>query len=116
MSISLTLPDTFDVVDAFVALILPLVSGTVSKLGGGLDNELWWRSLSSEVRQPLSKEHFESIVEDGATNLQQEVGTLCRPAHLLAFPHPLIDQVIHRRFSQSAGYLEPFPPVLSIVS
>ena len=43
------------------------------------------------------------------------MGTLCRPAHGLSFPHPLIDQVTHCRFGQSAGYPEAFPPVLGVV-
>jgi hypothetical protein len=29
--------------------------------------------LSSEPRKPLAEEHFEPIVEDGATNLEEEV-------------------------------------------
>jgi hypothetical protein len=71
--------------------------------------------LSSELRKPLAEEHFEPIVEDGATNLEEEVGTLCRPAHRLAFSHPLVDQVTHCRFGQSARYPEAIPPVLSVV-
>jgi hypothetical protein len=43
------------------------------------------------------------------------VGTLCRPAHRLAFSHPLVDQVTHCRFGQRAGYPEAIPPVLSVV-
>jgi hypothetical protein len=31
--------------------------------------------LSSELRKPLAEEHFEPIVEDGATNLEEEVGS-----------------------------------------
>ena len=33
--------------------------------------------MSSELRQPLAEEHFEPIVEDGATNLEKKVGALC---------------------------------------
>jgi hypothetical protein len=45
------------------------------KVGGGTLAVV--EGLSSELRQPLAEEHFEPIVEYGATNLEEKVGTLC---------------------------------------
>ena len=53
--------------------------------------------LLPEVGVPLAEESVQLLVENGAANLQQEVGTLAGPAHRLTFAHSLIDQMAHDR-------------------
>jgi hypothetical protein len=45
----------------------------------------------------------EFTVDDGATNLEQEIGAASGPPHLLGFVHAAVDQVL---MSMNYGFLE----------
>ena len=50
--------------------------------------------------EQLSKAGPELAVEAGAADLEQEIGTAARPAHLLRFVHAAVDQEVGGSFGE----------------
>ena len=59
----------------------------------------------------LPKAGTEGAVVDSAADLQQEIGTAARPAHLLRLVHPAVHQEIGGPFGDPA--YQPIDPLLS---
>src|ERR1700753_2353078 len=57
----------------------------------------------------------ERAIVDGTTDLQQEVGPASRPAHLLRFVHPAVDQEIGRPFGDRGANPQAGTVALSVV-
>src|ERR1700761_6794738 len=71
-------------------------AGLPQDWGSGRDRD--WRGWIVGELEFLSEAGTECAVVDGTANLQQEVGTAPRPAHLLRFVHPAVHQEIGRPF------------------
>ena len=56
-----------------------------------------------EVRVPAVEVVGEVAVEHTGADLQEQVGALGRPAHLLLLDHTLADNLIDRRLSEGRG-------------
>ena len=63
-------------------------SGSDSRLGAGIGFE------------ELSEAGAEFAVEDGAANLEQEIGAAAGPSHLLGFVHAAVDQEVGGAFGE----------------
>ncbi len=50
--------------------------------------------------EELSEGGAELAVEDGATDLEQEIGAPAGPAHLLGFVHAAVDQEVGSAFGE----------------
>ncbi len=72
------------------------------KLPTGLSSD-WGSGSHSQVGdgialEELSEAGTELAVEDGAADLEQEIGAAVGPAHLLGFVHAAVDQEVGRAF------------------
>src|SRR4051794_5790221 len=72
-----------------------LVEGTVASLGGSGGNRRLRLRIVGWV-EFLSVARTKRTIVDGAANLEEEIGPSPRPAHVLRFVHPPIDQEIGR--------------------
>lgn len=68
-----------------------------------------------KARVPLAKQPLQLVVQNLRTHLDQKVGTLLRPLHLLLLHHPLTDYLVHRGFDERCRdpllVAIPFPEV-----
>src|SRR3954454_18471899 len=69
--------------------------GTVASLGGSGGNRRLRLRIVGWV-EFLSVARTKRTIVDGAANLEEEIGPSPRPAHVLRFVHPPIDQEIGR--------------------
>ena len=67
----------------------------------------WWMSAQAEVRIPLPEGDFPIVVEHLRAYLQQQVGALGRPLHLLFFDHALADHLVDGGFDKAGT--DPWP-------
>ena len=76
--------------------VAAFVGGLPQNWGSGGDRD--WRGWIVGGLEFLSEAGTERAVVDGTANLQEEIGAAPRPAHLLRFVHPPVDQEIGRPF------------------
>jgi hypothetical protein len=69
-----------------------MVSG-LYQTWGWLHHRRYERDQPAEVWIAFAGKGFQPSIENGATNLQEQVGTFARPSHRLLLAHSLIDQV-----------------------
>ena len=65
--------------------------------------------------EALPEAGAERAVVDGAADLEQPIGTAPRPAHLLRFVHPAIDEEVGRSLGQRRANPQPGPVPFAIV-
>jgi hypothetical protein len=78
-----------------------MARGTAARLGSGRYRH--WRERIVGWLEPLSEVGTERAIVNGAANLQQEIGTSSRPAHLLELVHSPIDQEVRRAFGDESA-------------
>src|ERR1039458_6011921 len=64
--------------------------------------------VESRIKYPISR--WERTVQEFRPDLQEIVGSLRTPAHLLALAHSVVYRVIHDRFDVSRRDSPPGPP------
>src|SRR6202008_4570020 len=74
-----------------------------------------WRGWVVGWVEFLSVAGTERAVVDGTANLQEEIGPAPRPAHLLRFVHPAVDQEIGRPFGDRGANPQAGTVALSVV-
>ncbi len=71
--------------------------------------------VGGHARIPFLKHGMEGSIERSGAGLQQMMGALLRPLHLLAFDDALADQDVDRRLDEGGGNPLALPPAFSIV-
>ena len=68
-----------------------------------------------KAQVPLAKQPLQLVIQNLRTHLDQKVGTLLRPLHLLLLYHPFTDYLVHRGFDECCRdpllIAIPFPEV-----
>ena len=65
--------------------------------------------------EQLSEAGTELAVEDGTADLEQEIGAVAGPAHLLRFVHAAVDQEVGGAFGQRGADAEPGTMAFGVV-
>src|SRR5438270_12459695 len=74
-----------------------------------------WRMRIVGGLEALPETGAECAVVDGAADLEQPIGTAPRPAHLLRFVHPTIDEKVGRALGQRRANPQPGPVPFAVV-
>jgi hypothetical protein len=72
---------------------LQAIAGDCPNIGGSCCFSKGWVGLGELVKS-VPNSDTERAVIDRATNLEQQIGAISRPPHLLGFVHPPVDQEI----------------------
>jgi hypothetical protein len=57
----------------------------------------------------------ESTIKNGGADLKNSICAMRGPAHLSAFVHPGVDQIVHKAIGERRGNRFPFPPPPAVV-
>src|SRR3954447_18764730 len=81
--------------------------------GSGCGGDFGERVVRGE--EALPEAGAERAIVDGATDLEQPIGTAPRPAHLLRFVHAAIDEEVGRSLGQRRANPQPGPVPFAVV-
>src|SRR3954462_7810351 len=91
----------------------PRAQGLSRDWGSGCGGDFGERVVCGA--EALPEAGAERAVVDGAADLEQPIGTVPRPAHLLRFVHATIDEEVGRSLSQCRANPLPGPVPFAVV-